>query len=307
MGDGGGGHLLVRMEWRPAGWSVCLPLVIFPCTIKSRSSLLVPAHPGGPGKRAVKRLSWWWCYRYSGSIQVCAENNNTNAASVNDSTLALSVTTVHTDISLAHCPTHWCLCGWHSTWQKTFLCRIIAAKDLAVSETLCNWNCPLTRHWCEPASHIDSWLLLHSHYTHLTQQPYHTHTTLTSHDSPTTHTTLTSRNSPNTYTLHTPHTTALPHTHTTLTSHNGPTTHTLHSPHTTALPHTHTTLTSHNRPTIYTHTTLTTTYTHYTHLTQQPYRIHTHYTHLTQQPYHIHTLHSPHLSLIHISEPTRPY
>jgi len=35
---------------------VCLPLLIFPCTIKSRSSLLAPAHPGGPGKRAVKRL-----------------------------------------------------------------------------------------------------------------------------------------------------------------------------------------------------------------------------------------------------------
>jgi len=32
--------------------------VIFPCTIKSRNSLLAPAHPGGPGKRAVKRL---WC------------------------------------------------------------------------------------------------------------------------------------------------------------------------------------------------------------------------------------------------------
>jgi len=25
-GDGGGGHWLIRMEWRPAGWSVCLPL-----------------------------------------------------------------------------------------------------------------------------------------------------------------------------------------------------------------------------------------------------------------------------------------
>jgi len=29
-----------------------------PSTIKSRSSVLAPAHPGGPGKRAVKRL---WC------------------------------------------------------------------------------------------------------------------------------------------------------------------------------------------------------------------------------------------------------
>jgi len=60
MGDGGGGHWLVRMECRPGGWSVCLPLLISPCTIKSRSSLLAPAHPGGPGERAVKWLWWWW-------------------------------------------------------------------------------------------------------------------------------------------------------------------------------------------------------------------------------------------------------
>jgi len=30
---------------------------VFPCTIKSRSSLLAPAHPDGPGKRAVKLYS----------------------------------------------------------------------------------------------------------------------------------------------------------------------------------------------------------------------------------------------------------
>jgi len=59
VGDGGGAHCLVQMEWRPARWSVCLPLLIFPCIIKSRSSLLAPAHLGGPGKGAVKRL--WWC------------------------------------------------------------------------------------------------------------------------------------------------------------------------------------------------------------------------------------------------------
>jgi len=52
-GNGGGGHWLVSMEWRPAGLSVCLPLLIFPCAIESRSSLLAPAHRGGPGKRAV--------------------------------------------------------------------------------------------------------------------------------------------------------------------------------------------------------------------------------------------------------------
>jgi len=56
MGDGRRRSCLVRMEWRPSGWSVCLPLLIFPCSIKSRSFLLPPAHPGGPGKRAVKRL-----------------------------------------------------------------------------------------------------------------------------------------------------------------------------------------------------------------------------------------------------------
>jgi len=59
-GDGGGGLCLVRMEWQPARRSVCLPLLIFPCTIKSRSSLLAPAHAGGPGNRAVKWLWWWW-------------------------------------------------------------------------------------------------------------------------------------------------------------------------------------------------------------------------------------------------------
>jgi len=37
--------------------SLCLPLLMFPCTIKSRSCLLAPAHPGGQGKRAVK---WLW-------------------------------------------------------------------------------------------------------------------------------------------------------------------------------------------------------------------------------------------------------
>jgi len=56
VGDGGGGHWLVRMEWRPARWSVCLPLLIFPCTIKSRSSVLAPAHPGGPGKKGCKTV-----------------------------------------------------------------------------------------------------------------------------------------------------------------------------------------------------------------------------------------------------------
>ena len=70
-GDGGGGHWLVQMEWHPAGLSVYLPLLIFPCTIKSRSSLLAPAHARGPRKKAVKRL-WLWsemcCMWLAGNI-----------------------------------------------------------------------------------------------------------------------------------------------------------------------------------------------------------------------------------------------
>jgi len=60
MGDGGGRHCLVRTEWRAAGWSVCLPLLIFPCTIKPRSSLLAPAHLGGPGKDRKTVAEWGW-------------------------------------------------------------------------------------------------------------------------------------------------------------------------------------------------------------------------------------------------------
>jgi len=55
MGDGGGGQWLVRMEWRQGKWSVCLPLLIIRCTIKSRSSLLAPAHRVVPEKGPQNR------------------------------------------------------------------------------------------------------------------------------------------------------------------------------------------------------------------------------------------------------------
>jgi len=58
-GDGGGGHCLVQVKWCSAGWSVCLVLLIFPCTIKSRGSLLAPAHPGGPGRKTVVVVVWY--------------------------------------------------------------------------------------------------------------------------------------------------------------------------------------------------------------------------------------------------------
>ena len=67
---------LVRMEWRPPGLSVCLPLVILPSTMKSkRSFLLAPAHPGGPGKgpltvvvwRGVVLVKWGWRCGWEGN------------------------------------------------------------------------------------------------------------------------------------------------------------------------------------------------------------------------------------------------
>jgi len=62
MGDGGSGHWLVQMEWRPAGWSVCLPLIISPCTISPEVLFWHRLDRVVPEKRAVKRL---WCVWYT--------------------------------------------------------------------------------------------------------------------------------------------------------------------------------------------------------------------------------------------------
>ena len=82
MGDGGGGHWLVGMEWRPVGLSMCLLLLNFPCTIKSRSFLLAPAHLGGPRKRAVKRL---WCVCVM--VNVCASKELRERLGIDDTVL----------------------------------------------------------------------------------------------------------------------------------------------------------------------------------------------------------------------------
>jgi len=55
---------VARLILSPFGLFMGLPLLIFPCTIKSRSSLQAPAHPVGPGKRAVKRLCVSVCYEF---------------------------------------------------------------------------------------------------------------------------------------------------------------------------------------------------------------------------------------------------
>jgi len=54
---------LTLLVGRQEGHPVCKKWMVevgtgFPCTMKSRSSLLAPSHPGGPVKRAVKWL-WW--------------------------------------------------------------------------------------------------------------------------------------------------------------------------------------------------------------------------------------------------------
>jgi len=58
------GHLACKRMggwWRWALLSPIVNLLILPCTIKSRSSLLAADDPGCPGKRAVKR--WWWTFQ----------------------------------------------------------------------------------------------------------------------------------------------------------------------------------------------------------------------------------------------------
>jgi len=50
------GHWLVQMEWHPAKWSVCLPLLIFPCTIKSRSFSSGTSSPGWSRKKGRKTV-----------------------------------------------------------------------------------------------------------------------------------------------------------------------------------------------------------------------------------------------------------
>jgi len=44
MGDGGGGRWLVRMEWRTAGWSVCLPLRCYEITMFSVTAKKTRVH-----------------------------------------------------------------------------------------------------------------------------------------------------------------------------------------------------------------------------------------------------------------------
>jgi len=62
MGDGGGGHWLARMEWHPARQLVCLPLLIFPCTIKVQKFSSGTGSRGWSRKKGHKTVVVWWWY-----------------------------------------------------------------------------------------------------------------------------------------------------------------------------------------------------------------------------------------------------
>ena len=55
-GDGGGGQWLVRMEGCPGVWSVCLPLLDFPSTIKVQKFYSCIGSPGWSRKKGRKRV-----------------------------------------------------------------------------------------------------------------------------------------------------------------------------------------------------------------------------------------------------------
>ena len=60
LGRGWWTWALVSPDGVVPGWMVGVSASVnFPCAIKSKRSVLAPAHPGGPGKRAIKQL--WWC------------------------------------------------------------------------------------------------------------------------------------------------------------------------------------------------------------------------------------------------------
>ena len=66
MGDGGGGHWLVRMEWRPAGWSVSAS-VNLPLHHKVQKFSSGTGSPGWSRKKGHKTVvvCWWWCVVYN--------------------------------------------------------------------------------------------------------------------------------------------------------------------------------------------------------------------------------------------------
>ena len=117
------------MEWRPAGWSVCLPLSIFPCTVQSRSSLLALAHLGGPGKRAVNRL---WC--------VVAVYKHAMSHSMRTEDMTVEVRYVRRWVSVVCFSFHWMIAAvwavmrvWGWEWRLSELFCVVLSTTVVIN------------------------------------------------------------------------------------------------------------------------------------------------------------------------------
>jgi len=97
------------MEWRPSGWSVCLPLLIFPCTIKSRSSSLALAHPCGLGNRAGKRL-WSYHQKAFGALTMLFGHQEDQSAPKKLSDEVLVLLSVWSEVEIIYIRSSWCHC-----------------------------------------------------------------------------------------------------------------------------------------------------------------------------------------------------
>jgi len=152
MGDDGGWHCLVQMEWRPPGWSVCLPLLIFPCTIKSRSSLLAL------GKRAIKRL---WCVSLRNDSTQSSWNlmlsmpqrlDDIFSLTENSNTRMHARTHTHTH-ARTHAHTHTHTPGqWHHPWLSS---TALASQQHTAAVLRHCWMAPATAYSTRTSSSTD--------------------------------------------------------------------------------------------------------------------------------------------------------
>ena len=150
---------------------MCLPLLIFPCTIKSRSSLLAPAQPGWSWKRAVIRL-WLWCSGIIPYLISLEEATDSAEARVDFEPCEDCISCVHRSVHNSevlwyfqwHCQqashtVHSTLCTVHCAWY-TAPCTLHRAP--------CMVHCALNARTCSRQT---------SHRTNVALPPDHTTTT----------------------------------------------------------------------------------------------------------------------------------
>ena len=72
MGDGGGGHWLVRMECRPAGLSCVIASVNLPLHHKVQKFSSGTGSPGWSRKKGRKMVVVWWWWHVVHALHYCA-------------------------------------------------------------------------------------------------------------------------------------------------------------------------------------------------------------------------------------------